>query len=134
MDGKEEILEFATKYAKDFPWAHSPIHILNWANKDPKAWAETKRFILSRNAPTPEDERRAPNGPSVDMHVTETVRRMKTMYAAGSSVEEIISVVPCWLDDSGWSYDAVERIVTGQQPRWHQMAETFGLWPGVKAA
>ena len=121
MDDRTEILQFATEYAKDFPWANSPQHIYNWAQKDPNAWDAAKRFIRARNAPPAS----ADNIKALDQHqrhisennsrVTETVRRMKAMYQAGSTVEEIAEQVPCWIDDSGWSEESI-GIIVGVRP------------------
>ena len=121
MDERQEILSFATEYAKDFPWAHSPLHVFNWAQKDPDAWNATKRFILARNAPPAS----ADSPKARDQHqahisqetqrVAETVRTMKSMFQAGATIEEINERVPCWVDESGWSEESI-GIIVGTNP------------------
>ena len=134
-DTHEEIFQFILDHPNDF----QPKDIngfVNWLHRNPEKWQRTKQWALAKTrAAHPEESRKQIATPADDTdQLHETARRMKAMYAAGSSVQEIIDTIPCWVDDSGWSYDSVERIVTGQQPRWHQMVKTFGLWPGVKAA
>ena len=78
-------------------------------------------FIRARNAPPAS----ADNIKALDQHqrhisennsrVTETVRRMKAMYQAGSTLEEISEQVPCWVDDSGWSEESI-GIIVGVRP------------------
>ena len=132
MDERQEILSFATEYAKDFPWAHSPLHVFNWAQKDPDAWNATKRFILARNAPPAS----ADSPKARDQHqahisqttsqITETIRRMKTMHASGATVEEIAEMVPCWVDDSGWSEESIEVILGLRAPRSMSFMKRMG--------
>ena len=115
QDTHDEIFQFIIDHPNNF----DPKDIngfVNYLHNNPERWQRTKQWVITKTAPPPEASRRAPRNLRDDTKlVTDTVRTMKSMHENGATVEEINEMVPCFVDDSGWSEESI-GIIVGTNP------------------
>ena len=103
MDTHEEIYEFIQGHAAAFSGIRDISSAVNAFHLNQSRWEREKEWALAkeRQAKKPDDDRAAPRSSApLTTQITETVRRMKAMYKAGSTVEEMAERIPCWIDDT----------------------------------
>ena len=118
MDTHQEIYEFIQGHAAAFSGIRDISSVVNAFHLNQSRWEREKEWALAkeRQAKKPDDDRAAPRSSTpLTTQITETVRRMKAMYKAGSTLEEIAERIPCWIDDSGWSEESI-GIIVGVRP------------------
>ena len=120
MDTHAEIYEFMQSHAAAFSGIRDINSAVNAFHREPSRWEREKQWALTkeRQAKKSVDDRAAPSSSSpLTTQITETIRRMKAMHASGATVEEIAEMVPCWVDDSGWSEESIGIILGLRAPR-----------------
>ena len=116
QDTRDEIFQFIIDHPNNF----DPKDIngfVNYLHNNPERWQRTKQWVVTKTAPPPEDSRRPQNSTPLTTQITETIRRMKSMHVSGATVEEIAEMVPCWVDDTGWSEESIGIILGLRAPR-----------------